>query len=113
MSQASRIALATTSTFTCGMIAWVHFRQKAERYVCSALSFLLIFIYIYLLDPFPLTRNIKNMHQGVVLDMERQRVKKERELDFEMQRQLEEEYKREQNVHSSLEPLNKSSDPAK
>lgn len=33
MSQASRIALATTSTFTCGMIAWVHFRQREEKNV--------------------------------------------------------------------------------
>ncbi|KAM0255068.1 hypothetical protein ACHAQJ_006147 [Trichoderma viride] len=86
MSQASRIALAATSTFTGGMIVWVHFRQKAEKYA---------------------------MHQGVVLDMERQRVKRERELDFDMQRQLEEEYKREQNVHSSLEPASQSSAPPK
>ncbi len=36
--------------------------------------------------------------------MEQQRVKRERQLDFDMQRALEEEYKREQNVRSSLEP---------
>lgn len=38
------------------------------------------------------------MHQGVVRDMEQQRVKRERQLDFEMQRQMEEEYRKVQNV---------------
>ena len=41
------------------------------------------------------------MHAGVVRDMEQQRVKKERQADFEMQRQLEEEYKKVQAVHDS------------
>jgi protein PET117 len=44
------------------------------------------------------------MHAGVVRDMEQQRVKKERQLDFEMQKTLEEEYKKEQRVQSSTEP---------
>lgn len=44
------------------------------------------------------------MHEGVVRDMEQQRIKRERQLDFDMQRALEEEYKREQTVHSSLDP---------
>ncbi len=39
------------------------------------------------------------MHAGVVRDMEQQRVKRERQADFEMQRQLEEEYKKVQSVH--------------
>lgn len=43
------------------------------------------------------------MHQGVVRDMEQQRVKRERQLDFDLQRQLEAEYKQEQTVRSSLE----------
>lgn len=34
--------------------------------------------------------------------MEQQRIKAERQLDFDMQRALEAEYKREQTVHSSL-----------
>lgn len=55
----------------------------------------------------------KTMHQGVVRDMERQRIKRERELDFDMQRQLEAEYKLEQNVHNSLEPLSNNSAPPK
>lgn len=42
------------------------------------------------------------MHQGVVRDMEQQRIKRERQLDFEMQKALEEEYKKEQTVKSSI-----------
>ena len=38
------------------------------------------------------------MHLGVVRDMEQQRLKKERQLDFEMQRQMEEEYRKVQSV---------------
>lgn len=38
------------------------------------------------------------MHQGVVRDMERQRIKNERQADFEMQRDLEVEYRKLQNV---------------
>ena len=41
------------------------------------------------------------MHAGVVRDMEQQRVKRERQADFEMQRQLEVEYKKSQTVHDS------------
>lgn len=43
------------------------------------------------------------MHQGVVRDMEQQRIKAERQLDFDVQRQLEQEYKREQNVRSTVD----------
>ena len=39
------------------------------------------------------------MHAGVVRDMELQRLKKERQVDFEMQKALEEEYKKDQTVH--------------
>ena len=38
------------------------------------------------------------MHKGVVRDMEQQRVKKERQAEFDVQRQLEEEYKQVQTV---------------
>jgi len=38
------------------------------------------------------------MHAGVIRDMEQQRIKRERQLDFEMQRQLEEEYRKVQTV---------------
>lgn len=43
------------------------------------------------------------MHAGVVRDIEQQRVKKERQADFDMQRALEEEYKKVQQVHDSSE----------
>ena len=39
------------------------------------------------------------MHAGVVRDMEQQKVKKERQADFEMQKAMEGEYKKVQNVH--------------
>lgn len=42
------------------------------------------------------------MHAGVVRDMEQQRVKRERQADFEMQRQLEEQYKKVQTVSEDI-----------
>ncbi|CCF43323.1 hypothetical protein CH063_00470 [Colletotrichum higginsianum] len=45
------------------------------------------------------------MHQGVVRDIEQQRIKRERQLDFDMQRALEEEYKREQTVREATAPI--------
>ena len=47
------------------------------------------------------------MHEGVIRDMEQQRVKRERQLDFDMQKALEEEYKREQTVHNAIEAAGK------
>ena len=38
------------------------------------------------------------MHQGVIRDMEQQRIKRERQADFDMQRELEAQYKLEQTV---------------
>ncbi len=38
------------------------------------------------------------MHAGVIRDIEQQRVKKERQADFEMQRAMEQEYKKVQSV---------------
>jgi protein PET117 len=38
------------------------------------------------------------MHAGVIRDMEQQRIKKERQLDFDMQKAMEEEYRKVQNV---------------
>ena len=46
----------------------------------------------------------KAMHAGVLRDMEQQKVKRERLADFEMQKQLEEEYRKIQNVHDSSQP---------
>ncbi|KAG8168394.1 hypothetical protein KVR01_001143 [Diaporthe batatas] len=77
-SRGSKIALASTSLFAVSTIILVHFQQKAEQ---SA------------------------MHQGVVRDMEQQRIKRERQLDFDLQKQLEAEYRQEQNVRSSVENI--------
>lgn len=44
---------------------------------------------------------LQAMHEGVVRDMEQQRVKRERQLDFDMQKALEEEYKQHQTVRDS------------
>lgn len=41
------------------------------------------------------------MHQGVIRDMEQQRIKRERQLDFEMQRELEQEFRKVQTVSPS------------
>lgn len=38
------------------------------------------------------------MHAGVIRDIEQQRIKKERQADFEMQQALEREYKKMQSV---------------
>jgi protein PET117 len=39
------------------------------------------------------------MHAGVIRDMEQQKIKRERQADFDMQRVLEEEYRNIQNVN--------------
>lgn len=41
----------------------------------------------------------KAMHAGVLRDMDQQRLKKERQLDFDMQQALEKEYRKVQSVH--------------
>lgn len=38
------------------------------------------------------------MHAGVIRDIEQQRVKKERQADFELQRAMEQEYRKVQSV---------------
>ena len=48
---------------------------------------------------FVLTITYQAMHAGVLRDIEQQRVKKERLADFEMQKALEQEYRRVQSVH--------------
>ncbi|OTA90409.1 hypothetical protein M434DRAFT_398037 [Hypoxylon sp. CO27-5] len=74
MSRASKLTLAGTSLFAVSTVIIVHFQQKMEK---------------------------EAMHQGVIRDMEQQRIKKERQLDFEMQKALEEEYKKGQTVRDS------------
>ncbi|KAG8676780.1 hypothetical protein FPOAC2_02891 [Fusarium poae] len=81
MSQASKLTLLGTSLLTAGTVIAVHYQQKFEKAA---------------------------MHEGVVRDMEQQRVKRERQLDFDLQKQLEAEYKREQTVHDSIAAAEKS-----
>lgn len=81
MSQVAKLTLAGSSLFAIGTIFFVHFQQQAEKAA---------------------------MHAGVIRDMEQQRLKKERQADFEMQRALEEEYKKVQAVHDGGGLLNKT-----
>ncbi|KAK3669180.1 hypothetical protein LTR78_010934 [Recurvomyces mirabilis] len=76
MSTKAKITLATTTLSAIGIVVFVHQQQKSDKAA---------------------------MHQGVIRDMEQQRVKRERLLDFEMQKQLEEEYRKVQNVSQSAE----------
>ncbi|KAI4140255.1 MAG: hypothetical protein L6R39_005873 [Caloplaca ligustica] len=72
MSRASKLTLAGTSLAAVATIYFVHYGQQAEKTA---------------------------MHAGVVRDMEQQRVKRERQADFKMQKELESEYKKVQSVH--------------
>ncbi|TVY16780.1 Mitochondrial protein [Lachnellula arida] len=72
MSRAAKATLAGTSLFAISTVFFVHYAQSNEKAA---------------------------MHAGVVRDMEQQRIKKERQLDFEMQKKLEEEFKKVQSVH--------------
>ncbi|KAG7286699.1 hypothetical protein NEMBOFW57_009010 [Staphylotrichum longicolle] len=74
MSRASKLTLMGTSLFALGTVVFVHYQQKAEQAA---------------------------MHEGVIRDMEQQRIKRERQLDFDLQRALEAEYKKEQTVRVS------------
>ncbi|KAH7138641.1 hypothetical protein B0J11DRAFT_423944 [Dendryphion nanum] len=71
MSHASKITLATTTLGAIGIVIFVHFGQRAEKAA---------------------------MHAGVIRDYEQQRLKRERQADFEMQRELEKEYRKFQTV---------------
>jgi protein PET117 len=53
------------------------------------------------------------MHAGVIRDYEQQRVKRERQADFEMQKALQEEYLKYQTVHDSSTPEPPQSSSAK
>ncbi|KAK3332597.1 hypothetical protein B0T19DRAFT_398351 [Cercophora scortea] len=79
MSRASKLTLFGTSLFAAVTVIFVHNQQKWEK---------------------------KAMHQGVIRDMEQQRVKRERQLDFDMQRELEAEYKKEQSVRETTAEAN-------
>ncbi|KAI4256247.1 MAG: hypothetical protein L6R42_006331 [Xanthoria sp. 1 TBL-2021] len=79
MSTASKLTLAGTSLFAAGTIFFVHYGQQNEKAA---------------------------MHAGVVRDMEQQRVKRERQAEFEMQRELEGEYRKVQTVDGEGEEGN-------
>ncbi|KAK4654174.1 hypothetical protein QC762_401690 [Podospora pseudocomata] len=81
MSKASKFTLLGTSLFALGTVVFVHYQQKAEQ---------------------------QAMHQGVIRDMEQQRLKRERQADFDMQRALEAEYKKDQSVRDTTAEM----DPA-
>ncbi|KAJ8602598.1 hypothetical protein MRB53_042397 [Persea americana] len=71
MSTAAKLTLASTAIGAVAIVIFVHRQQKIDQ---------------------------ATMHQGVIRDVEQQRIKRERQLDFEMQRQLEEEYRKVQRV---------------
>lgn len=71
MSRASQITLAAAFLGTIATVAFVHIGQKQDKAA---------------------------MHAGVIRDFEQQRIKRERQADFEMQRELEQEYRKLQTV---------------
>ncbi|KAK6338972.1 hypothetical protein TWF696_009768 [Orbilia brochopaga] len=74
MSRASKVTLGLVTAVTTLIVVAVHNTQITER---------------------------EAMHQGVVRDDERQRIKRERALDFEMSARLREEYEKVQPVSNS------------
>ncbi|KAE8351869.1 hypothetical protein BDV28DRAFT_10945 [Aspergillus coremiiformis] len=76
MSRASKLTLTVTGLGTAGIIYFVHWAQEQDR---------------------------ASMHKGVERDMEKQRIRRERQAEFELQRRLEEEYRKLQTVSSSIE----------
>ena len=89
MSRASKLTLAGTTASAMGIVILVHYQQKAEKAVSAS----------DLTSGMRKLIRLKAMHAGVIRDMEQQRIKKERQADFEMQRALEEEYRKVQKVH--------------
>ncbi|KAH0606792.1 uncharacterized protein H6S33_003626 [Morchella sextelata] len=71
MSKASKTTLAVTTALCGGVVWFVHYFQRAEKEL---------------------------MHAGVIRDEERSRIKRERQLDFDMQKELEKEFKKSQSV---------------
>ncbi|KAI1122671.1 cytochrome c oxidase assembly protein [Nemania abortiva] len=110
MSRASKLTLLGTSLFAATTVVFVHFQQKFEKEVCYATNKLTAATRQFaacspraVLLTFPY--HVKAMHQGVVRDLEQQRLKRERQLDFDMQRALEEEYKKGQTVSRSTDDI--------
>ena len=96
MSTKAKSTLAGTILGTIGIVYFVHYQQVADKAVRSVQVWL--FFAKQRADPLS-----QAMHQGVIRDMEQQRIKRERQVDFEMQRQLEEEYRKVQTVSDSTD----------
>jgi len=100
MSTAAKLTLAGTSAMAVGIVFFVHYAQKNEK----AVSIFKSSFYAFPSSPFQsillsiLLTMSQAMHAGVIRDIEQQRVKKERQADFEMQKALEEEYRKVQHV---------------
>ena len=88
MSTASKLTLAGTTLGALGIVLGVHFQQKAEQAVRSAST----------RSNMTSLTSRQAMHAGVIRDLEQQRLKRERQLDFDMQQKLEEEYRKLQTV---------------
>jgi len=96
MSTAAKLTLAGTSAAAVGIVFFVHYAQKNEKAVSIPKSSLYA-----LSSSVPLSLPLmmsQAMHAGVIRDIEQQRVKKERQADFEMQKALEQEYRKMQHV---------------
>ncbi|RJE25837.1 hypothetical protein PHISCL_01813 [Aspergillus sclerotialis] len=76
MSRASKLTLAATGLGAAGIISFVHWAQERER---------------------------AEMHKGVERDAEKQRIRRERQADFDMQKALEQEYRKLQHVPGNIE----------
>ena len=90
MSNASKLTLLGTSLSAVGIIFFVHWAQQSEKAVRL--------IWTQSLYDSHRLKILQTMHAGVVRDIQQQKVKAERKADFEMQRQLEDEYRKIQTV---------------
>lgn len=52
------------------------------------------------------------MHRGVERDMEKQRIRRERQAEFELQKALEQEYLKLQTVHSTTDTPSVGTNPS-
>jgi protein PET117 len=82
MSRASKITLLAVTMATCSTIYFVHKYQADEKAVSTVMAKL----------------TFKTMHEGVLRDAERQRIKRERVMELEEQQRLQKEYERLQPV---------------
>lgn len=81
-----------------GIVWFVHWAQEADRAVCHGFNCLYLG-YTYFVG-------WQAMHKGVERDMEKQRIRQERQAEFEIQKALEKEYLKLQTVHSTTDDSN-------